>query len=646
LSKLDFALKDFYRKKEQTYPYVLVITLVIAITIFFIYFTTSLGLNLLLIGVDSQLFFSGSINIVYSNFNTLILILMICLAVVLVVIITTTMVITKKRDIAIMKALGTLPGSLYGFYLVEAYIIFIFGFILGLIFGFMGFGVFAIVMLILKFPLQFQFDWFYTSILFGACLLGIFAVSGFVLRKIGNQKIIKTFSRDIPYDYDASKKLTFIPKWLTALGFNLKMAVVNTIRRKGEYRRYIIIFTLIFLIIITLGLGTLVLGNSAQEWIRKAQGENFVVIGHEDTVKYYSQMYEMFSNPSINIGKDDIDFIDPNYLFNLSDIADIQNIEEIEKTDDRLIKFCDVEELNGHHFYYNYENESYGYDVVGQQRTGVFPIMGVNSSNVLQKFEVEGRFITEAESSVNMTIGDGLAYNFFDYAFDQSLELVNYNKIFKVTGVVIDSFYSGYAGYVGLDTFRSELNSSSPLNLTTEINLVILQLKANTYNDIKDELEMIIKTNLSQSFTHLLLDGIFEANMNYLLMITLYPLFIIIILSIVIILSLYNYQKAGLMEKAKDFLIMRAIGSKNRTLKRILYIESFFILVPSLLLSLALGMIINSTLLLDRAYLPSLFLPFILFAILFVALLIINYLSLIPLMRKINKFSIKDFAMY
>jgi len=58
MSSLDFALKDFYRKKNQTYPYLLVITFVIAITEFLIYFTSSLGLNAFIQPLFSNSYYS------------------------------------------------------------------------------------------------------------------------------------------------------------------------------------------------------------------------------------------------------------------------------------------------------------------------------------------------------------------------------------------------------------------------------------------------------------------------------------------------------------------------------------------------------------------------------------------------------------
>ncbi len=637
MSSLDFALKDIYRKKDTTIPYLLIIVLVIALTEFLIYFTSSFGLNMVIsTSLKNTYFFTGAINLVYKEFISLVLVLVIILSIVVVVVITTTLIIHKKRDIAIMKALGTLPGKLYSFYLLEAFIIFILGFILGWILGLTSFGIFTLIMFLLKVPINFQIDWFYTPIIFISCILGIFFVTGYALRKIGTQKIIKTFSADIPYNFNAKKRLSLVPKWLSKLGFNLKISVINNIRRKGEFRRYIIVFSLISLIIFTLGLGTIVLTSSSQEWIRKSQGENIVVIGHKDVVYNYSLMYKMFSNPGIIVDEDTINLTDTKYIFNFSDINNLETIDDIEKIDERLINFYDVEELDGHIII---DGE---YKTVGKQRTGNFPIIGVNPEKIIQNFELEGRFFTNDDSFANMTIGDGLAYNFFEYPLDQYLEIRGLNKTFRpgICGVLIDSFFNGYAGYIGLNESRELLNFTYD-----EINLIILKLKSGSYDIIIDEI-INITNNLGPDFIHLKLDAIFKKNIDFLFNLSLYPIVLILIIAFVSLLILNFYQRGGIIEKAKDFLIMRAIGSKNKSLKKILFLESLFIIIPALLLCLGIGMIINSIFLFERVSLPPLYLPFILLSFLFIAFIIFNSLSLIPIMKKINKFNIKDFNLY
>jgi ABC-type antimicrobial peptide transport system permease subunit len=536
-----------------------------------------------------------------------------------------------------MKALGTLPRRLYNFYLTEVYVVFIVGFLIGLIIGFVSYGIFAFIASLLGIVTSFQIDLIYTPILFFSCLGGIYIVPGVILRKLGNQNTIKLFSKDIPYKYDASGGFTLVPKWLSSIGFNFKISVINTIRRKGEFKRYLIVFSVISLVIFTLGLGNIVLSNSSQEWIRKSQGEDIIAIGHRDVIQNYTSMYSMFSNPDVIINENSIDFLNPNYMFNLSDIEELNNITEVESIDQRLINFFNLTELDG--YYYLTDG---GYLVAGQQRSGIFPIVGVNISEMIQDFEIEGEYFSQ-EDSIKMIIGDGLGFNFFDYPLSQSLrvEELGLGHTFHISGVVLDSFYSGFAGYVDLEVMQEDLNFTEQ-----NINLLLLKIKPGEYNNVIDNIELIISGNLGDNFTYINLNQTFDANLEYLNNLTLYPAFIIIIMAVISILSLYNYQKGSIIEKAKDFLIMKAVGSKYKNIKKILFLEALYVIIPSLLLSLGIGMILNSLVLFQRVSLPHISIPFIISGLLFVAFLTFNYLSLFPILKKVKKFSIKDFDIY
>ncbi|MFX1446882.1 MAG: FtsX-like permease family protein, partial [Promethearchaeota archaeon] len=529
------------------------------------------------------------------------------------------------------------PKKLYSFYLTEAYLVFIIGFILGLIIGFVSYGIFSLIIPIFGIYTSFQIDYIFSPILFFSCLGGIYVVPGVILRKIGTQNTIKLFSRDISYSYDASKKLSPVPRWLSIIGYNFKISIINTIRRKGEFKRYLIVFSIISLIIFTLGLGSSVLRTSSKEWIVKSQGTDLIAIGHRDIIQNYTLMYSMFSSPETIITENDINFLNQNYLFNLSDVEEFTNVSEIEKIDQRLINFFNVTELDGYHYL-----EDGGYVVAGQQRKASIPILGINTSKILQNFEMQGNYFEESDP-IYMMIGDGLGHNFFDYPLDQSMRVedLGLGHSFHISGVVIDSFYSGFAGYIDLEVMQGELNFSS-----NEINLLLLKIKPGEYNSVIGSIESIINVSLGEGFSFINLNKAFESNYDFLDNLTLYPSLIIILMSIISIISLYNYQKGSILEKAKDFLIMRAVGSQYKSIKRILFLEALYILIPSLLLSLGIGMILNSTILLYRAYLPHISIPFIISGILFVVFLIFNYLSLFPILGRIKKFSIKDFDMY
>ena len=616
----------------------MMIVLVIAFTVFLINFTSSIGFNsFIAYDYENLFFFSGGISIIFTDFTMVVLILMVILAFVVIIIVTSTLIITKKRDIAIMKALGSIPQKLYGFYLTEVYVVFFIGFVLGAIIGFISYVIFFFIASSLGVLATFQVDVIYTPILFISCFVGVYLFPGVVLRKLGTQNTIKLFSRDIPSNYDASKKLTTIPKWLSLIGYNVKISVLNTLRRRGEFKRYLIVFTTISVIIFTLALGSTVLQNSSQEWIKKAQGTNIIAIGHKDVLQNYALMYGMFSNPDILVTQNDIDFLNPDYLFNLSKVGELTNYAEIEKIDQRLLNFFNVTELDGYHFLVDG-----GYIVAGQDRKAIIPIIGFNASEIIQDFEIEGEYI-EGIDNINMMIGDGLGYNLFDYPLDQSMRIeeLGTGHPFHISGVVIDSFYSGFAGYVDLEVMQGDLNFSS-----NEINLLLLKVQSSEYSNIIGDIELIIQGNLGENFSFVNLNQTFENNYSFLEIITLYPLLIIIMMAVISIFTLYNYQKGNIMEKAKDFLIMRAVGAKNKSIKKILFLEAFYMIIPSLLLSMGVGMIINLLFLFDRVHLPNISLPIIIMGLLLIAFLSFNYISLFPILSKIKKFTIKDFDIW
>ena len=627
---LDFALKDFYRKKEQTYPYLFTIILVVALSIFSVYLTISINLGTM----SQKTLFSGAITLVYTQFYNLILILILILSTVIVLIVLISLILSKKKDIAIMKALGTLPEYLYGFYLIEVYIIFLIGFAIGSLIGFLIYGIFYVLLSFFPIQLIFTIDILYIPLFLLACLIGIFLIPGQFLRKIGSEKVSRALSKDIKHNYNASKKLTVIPRWLISLGYNLKMAVINSIRQKARFLRYLVVFSLIILTIFTLGLGSIVINSSSQAWIRKSQGENVLAIGHKDVTSNYSMMYQMFSDSQIAVQENSLNFGQEKYFFNESDLNELNDIEQISKVDKRIIRFCDLKELRGIIYY-----EEGGYQRVGKQRAGSYPIMGVNSDNLIPNFEIEGRFFDETDYYYNMCVGDGLAYNFFDYALSQSLELESFNKIFHISGVVVDSFYNGYAGYVDLDEFQEVINVSSD-----SVNIVLVQYSGEL-SELENRLTPIIQKTLGDDFKIMALDGIFQDNVNALRSLMVYPLFMIFIISIIGIYSLFNYQKAGLAEKIRDFSIIRAVGAKYRSIRRILFFESLFILVPSSLISLAMGMIVNSIILVDPISLPPIYVPFVMMGVILVIFLAFHLIGLRSILKKIKNYSIKGFTL-
>ncbi len=619
---LDFVIKDFIRKKHQNYQYLVIIILVISNSTFFAYFISSFGFADA-VNTNNSMFFSGGIAIVYNNFNLYVMVLIQILSFVSIMMVLITFVSSKKKDIGIMRAVGMQDNY---FYLVECYVMFFVGYIIGVILGLIIYGVFYITLLILGTSIKLAIDLFYSPILLIACLIGIYFIPGYFLRRLNTKNLVNSFSKDIPHNYNAAKRPFFIIRWLLRISFSFKIAVINTIRKRGEFRRYLIGFFVISLFLFSLGLGTIILHNSTTQWVNKAQGEHILVVGDENLLELYEKMYESFSNPDINDITLDFNYTAPELLINKSVMQELQNLDGITDLETRLVETIQVNELDGVVFVNGI------YRSIGQQRSRLIPIIGIDLSSTIYDFEIEGQYFTEENSFDFIVIGDGLAYNFFDYPYSQRLLIPSLNKNFHISGVIIDTLYNGYTGYIDIGIMQEELEISQDL-----VNLIVIKYDLAELDHLIPNLEAIMEAKLRDNFTFKVLDPIFAKNINLINNITLYPFFLFSCVLILSALSIYSYLKGGVYEKVRDFAVMRAIGTKSNLIKKILLFESLFLILPSLLVSLIASMMLNSLFLIERASLPPVIIPFVLFIVIFIFYFTFIIIAISILTNKINK---------
>lgn len=629
----DFALKELYRKRKVVFPYILTISLSVMMSLFFMHFLTSFNLSIFISqqpDFNNIFFFSGARYAMYSQFFSLLIILLYVLSTAVIIFISYSYIKNKLRDISVMKALGTLPEKLYKFYLMETFLIFLFGFALGFIASLLGYYIFIEVLNLFNVAIFFELNIFFTAILFLLGTLGCLLTAGWILRKIGKQNITHSFSKEIPHNY-TPKSLTFIPKWLSSLGKNIKHSVMNSIREKGRFKRYLVIFVVMGLVMFTISLGAFVLDTTSRSWINKSQAPqstNIIAIGHRDVVYNYSDMYEMYSNPNIFVKDADIQFTDQKYLFNFSQVQSIQSLDGVEQIDQRLIRFCHIQEQQTYII-----DEEGNYRIIGQTREATLPVMGINTSSLIPDFEVlKGGFFTQENASNMVTISDGIANNLFENPMVQEVSLTDYGRTFSISGVVFDTYYSGYASYIDLNEFKTLLG-------TKGINVLLLKLSTENLSDNFEQIDSIITGNLGEEYTYISLKPSFQKNISFVNILTVFNGVLLISTSIISLFSIYQFQKGELTEKLRNFSIMHALGSKIKNIKRILFFQGIFVIIPALSISLAGGLILNLFFLFDRTIIdmPSIFVPLSLYGILLLMFTFLNYLVLFPLSKKIER---------
>lgn len=638
---LDFAIKDFYRKKEQTYPYTCTVMIVVALGIFLINFLTTISINIFLEDLQSfhenrnPYFFNNSIGVLFTNYFTLLIVLVLVLIFTLVVSITTTLISFKQKDIAIFKSLGILPEIIYNFYLAEAFLLFFVSFILGLIISFIAYGIFFIILTVLNFTLIFQVNWLLIFLLLVVCSIGIYFITGTKLRKMGLKKVSDNLSGDLTFQ-SSTRRLISIPNWVYKIGPNLKIAITNIKRRKKEFIQNFFVFGFICVILITIGVGIINIRQNSREWVNRAQGNNIYVIGHEDLVIKYSSMYTVFSDPSSTIEPEDIEFTESRYLINKSKVENLEKQFDL-SFDRRLIAFHHVKEVQGYYFTEKEHINDSGIEYIGDNREGIFPIIGVKRELLIQNFSIKkGFFFNKTNFHNSMVVGDGLSQNFFEDPLKQKLMLQQIDKTYEISGVIRDTFYGGFACYMDLSTYQKAKN------LSNSVNFLLLNNKKSFSESLIDDLERNVEEYLGPEFTIINLNPTFNKNIDFISSLIIYPISVGISILLVALLSLVNYQKVNLLENTKDFIIMKAIGATDDSIKKILFMEGIFILIPAIIYGYILGIFLNTIFIFRNPKPLSLLLFTILIPILLVVLVLVNFLSINIPMRKISKFRIED----
>jgi hypothetical protein len=249
-----------------------------------------------------------------------------------------------------------------------------------------------------------------------------------------------------------------------------------------------------------LSLGGVVVGNTIKNQISYSQGSGSIVIGHNDVLNHYSMRYGEFTNDFVVFNNTE-NLIQQEYLFNSSIIDDLENntynnYETVGFWDRRLFVYADAKEVDG--LIINFQgniSDSSSYTVIGQDRIGTIPIVGIEFKSYIDDWKYFGTLENGSKSAI---IGDTLARNFFDYAIKQSIDIYGIGTSrYNVTGVLYDSFCRGNATYVRLESLQNDLA------LNGMINLVVLGINPETdkttlINNIKLDL---LSSGLGEEFS-------------------------------------------------------------------------------------------------------------------------------------------------
>jgi len=581
MSETSFPINDLLRRKFQTSIIIIGLTLCVAATVYLLLFGENIGFEISLM-VEGKL--TAGFSTIFSPFIIFIGLLIVIAGAVIVSFMVFVMMSQRVRDIGLMKAIGCPNDLIFGYFMTELLIITFISCFLGVIFGILAdyasIGLFNFLgFQISQKPVNFWLILFVFVLFFTLALL-------FGAKPILDTTKVKPAKAISPtYQFGLSKEPGF--KIISKSSFRIKIALRSLFRRKSATIRIILCLSTVFTLVTVAIAGGIIADQTTKSWIEKAIGRNIVLIAHHDMCNQYKSLLSKFHEVNESL---QFNYTDEKYLISESLLNNLSSTSGIIGMEARLVLEAYVKELPG----YIFDPETVAMIQVGDNRTGESLIVGVEPGKVLSEWFIEGEFFEENETWEAM-IGDSLALKMFSMPLNQSIRL--FDRDFDVTGLCLDPVNNGNVTYVPLKTLQNVTGILKP-------NVIMVRVDPANGTEILDQTRTIVET-VNPEFEIFELDEALNENLNFLDYIwstmMLLPLFSLIAAS----LSLIGYTMLTISEQHQEFGVLRAVGTRPKTIVKIISEQSFIILLSSCAAGIPIGIMLTLLILVPEPVVTS-----------------------------------------
>ena len=637
----NFAFKDIMNHMPQTKSYIKVSVAVTALAIFFLNLIYGMGLLFLPSTVDIYTYTLLELN---TQYNGLLVILTFILVIFIMLTQNHAIILARKKDIAIMKAVGTYPRQLYSFYITELLLLVTGSYIVGLI---IGFGLFILANLL--FPAYFVLYMSNTNLTLSGLLLVLlllftYLINGWEIREIGLKTYAQTIRGPIGKQITA-KQSKFWRKLLFNRSPTLKLSFSNLLRKTYAFRENLVLITITGMILLTSITGGLIIDSTSQNYVNDAQGQHLLAIGAVPVLESYTQAYTTFSSPNtpdLTVGN--FTAWENNLMDHTAQIDTFLQTYQISKWEQRLYSVETIFEREG----YVITDYFSGPYVPGDPRdepymtigTGTgnrtVPVQGVNFGDALQSWSYEGENLNFQGGAV---VGDTLAGELFENAFLQKLTVYNraedrHSEHF-IHSVIIDPLNNGNSVYMPLMDLQLDLSRNNYTNLML-VDYSPMLLPTQDFAAFKTTLHQFLLSNLGEGFGMVDLQPIFTENLQKVHQNVQISLIIGIVIAGVVIYVIFYFHQGRVSDEGITIEIFRAMGGTTKNVQQLIFMEQLVTLWAGLLLAF-IGTLYVMMFLLQEAYYPSMWLAVGIFLGVGSLLTVLNQVNSVYLTRKYHR---------
>ena len=573
-----FASKDLKRRPFRTTLTLISLTSVVTATTF-VFLFGNLLLDVSSFAVADAL--SSSFGTFFSTFVWTILLLVFVLGAVVVSTTISLEMVTRRRDIGLMKSIGTLLDAIFDFFMAQSVIMLLASIVLGLAFG-------TILYMAGLIWLSNVVSGIQITNTFPVIQISVLAVVLVIAGYLSAQKPIYDTVQESPslaLNPDVGTKIR-VAGFLDSFGLPFRIATKGTGRRLRGTRRTVLSLFLSFTIASLLWIGGGVVQTTSSSYVMRSMGTNIVAVGNPALLDAYYDAYSLYGNPL----NDSFSYLSDADMIPTQLVDDLEDVLGVTQVESRLVAYTDVEELPA--IIWNEELEQYEY--IGQDRTSSAVIVGVDWDSTIADWYYEGRRINGDQQ---VWIGGKMASEFFEDPLVQSLGVEGHSL--EVKAQAFDVLNGGMMAIMDLSLLQSYLG-------VTGTNLVLVQL--DEYEDaLISQIDSLAESYGLDIFRQ---QDVLELNLEIIgaIWALLMPLAIVTLLSA--FLSLLNYLLVSVFGRLRDYVIMRSVGAKPSFLAKVMIAEGLDVGlragIPALIVSTLLSIysLIPEAAVSSLAYLP------------------------------------------
>ena len=556
-------MNDLLRRKMQTSLIIACLTLSVASTLFLLLFSSRIGVGITT--ASEGVLTVGLLNL-FSQFIRFVGVLIFVVGAVLTSFMVFLMMTQRTKDFGLIKAAGCPNDLVFGYYMTELLVVTAASCALGVVVGLgadfassslSGFEAYRHPANLLFVPVVFVV-FFVLAIVFGA-------------KPLLNAARLSPVDALSPVQYYGltakGRGKTFLKSMLT-----YKIATRSLYRRKSATVRIVFFLSIVFILLAVSVAGSVIAKGTTTSWVRKASGENVIVVAHGSMVGQYRTLQSAF----VGAGENGVfNYLDLKLAISDTVIQRLSGMTGIVKVDARLILEERLHEVA------NFTIDPYTLATmpVGDNREGDALIIGVDPANLTGKWYTQGRFLENGDK-LGAVVGDSIAQTLFSQPLAQSLRARN--QQFAIVGVCVDPVNNGRVVYVPMKTLQNMTGVSSPNIILAALNSTID--RAVVMNRIKEVIEDTGSDLVVFDF-----DETTQMNTNFLdstwSTVMLLPFFTLTSAA----LCLMAYVMLAIDEQRQEFAFLRAVGAKPKTVTAIVAIQSIIVLLSGCGFGLSLG---------------------------------------------------------